>query len=166
MASIGQILERMLDTLRRDERVAALVKDRDGEFRLGSLPGLADTVAALPLVYVTMPGSMQQSRRVLGGAPGPASPPEIVTYTVHAVGVVYSGEGPFQAQLDVYELAEAIVGALSRNLTLVDAEGRDPLSHDITMRMQDRFGETMGTDKEAVTVTCHVTTWVDHSINP
>ena len=163
VATLNALLERMLDTLKADTALAAMVKARDGTFRLGQLGAVDETVDTLPLVYVAAAPTFIHDRRTIGGPPAPGvSPAEAVTYVIHAVAVTRPEGSPFAAQTRAYAFGEAIIGALSRNLVLHDGTGADPLAHNIQMDMVERYGPGMGTDKEAVTVLCHVLTVVEH----
>lgn len=163
MAQLNEILERMLATLKADPALKRMVEAKSGVFRLGQLRETDETSSTLPLVYVAAAPSYIHSRQILGGPPAHgASPAEAVTYVVHCVAVTRPDGSPFSAQQRAYSLGEAIIGALSRNLVLHDGTGADPLAHNIQLEMVQRYGPGMGTDKEAVTVMCHVLTVVEH----
>ncbi len=164
MATVAQLEARMLDVLKADTALAARMKASGGTFRLGSLPGKADTVGSLPLVYVAAGRTYIESRMSLGGPPRPGvSPAESVTYVIEVVCVSRPAGTPRRAQESAYGLADMAIGALSRNLVLHDGTGADPLAHDIRMATTERDASRMGTDLEAVTVMCHVTSVVEHS---
>lgn len=163
VAGIAAIEARMLDTLRRDAALSALVRAGGGTFRLGNLPEKTTTVSTLPLVYVAAAPTYVSSRTSIGGPPAPGvAPAESVAYMLHAVAVTRPKGSPTSAQASAYALGDAIIGALSRNLVLADAEGGDPLAHDIQMDMVERYMPTIGTDIEAVTVMARVTSIVEH----
>ena len=163
MASLNAIHRRVLETLQADPTLKGMVESQSGVFRLGRLPGRAETQNTLTLVYVTSPATPIHARQTLGGPPADGvSPAESVTYIVHVVAVTRPQGSPYGAQEAAYDFAEAIIGALSRNLVLHDAEGNDPLSQDITVNMVDRMEEKIGTDSEAIGVIAYITTIVEH----
>jgi len=162
MATPTELMRRVLDTLKRDAAVARIVKNANG-FRVGSYRRLEQTLNVLPMAYVTLPDHYIHSRVAIGGPVAKAANPrEVVTYVLNVVCVSRPQGSTLGAQMAAYDLANACMEALYHNITLEDADGGDPLSHDLEIESMGRHMVRAGTEIEGVTLMVHVRTTVDH----
>lgn len=136
----------MLEILEADAAVAARVSG----FRLGDL-GEHMAASQLPLVYVTLPGNPEVSRRALYPA-GPRTLAVEQRITELWAVVLASGATPGEAQTNLYEITGLVSEALGRNVQLRDAAGEDPLCMTATVEMQRRYERNRGATAEGMTV--------------
>lgn len=164
MASPVQLMRRMIETVRRDPAVLALAPDAKNSYRVGRLKDVTATENVLPIIYSDLPNTYIHDRMPIGGVVRPGvSPREIVIYVIHMVCVAAPDAHTRTVQVDAYDLADAVMNSLLANINLTNADGGDPLAHDITVTATNRHMPRAGTQIEGITVMCHVSTTEDHS---
>lgn len=167
MARPRELMVRMIETVKRDPAVTALVPDTKNSYRVGRLKDIAATLNVLPLIYADLPVSYIHERRPIGGITGTGrSPREVITYVIHMVCISAPRGDTLEAQLDAYAIADAVMNSLLANLHLRDADGNDPLAHDISVTAAARHEPRVGSEIESVGVGAWVRTTEDHSSSP
>jgi len=159
MATPTQLLQRALETVRRDGRVRSLVGKGNDHYRIGSYRELDRPLNVLPLVFATLPASYLHGRVAIGGpvAEG-ANPREAITYVLNIVCVSKPQGNTLDSQLAAFDIADAVQEALYANIVLADEHGGDPLAHDLEIRTMSRLMGRVGMDVEAITAMVHVLT--------